>query len=378
MPEEAPVDTIGVGVIGASPDHSWAAFSHLPALAVLPEYELRAVSTSRPESAQAAGSSLGVPGFHDHVALVNYPGVDLVVVSVRVARHRELVLAALEAGKHVLCEWPLGNGLDETLELADAARERDMVAVVGLQGQFSPALNRARDLIADGYVGDVLSTTLVASCWVYGGSIAPNNAYMTDIANGANLMTVQTGHVLDAVASCVGELSEVAASIATVRPDVEVEGTAEVRRATTPDQIAIHGRLESGGTASVHIRGGRFRGTNMLWEINGTEGDLVIRGDGAHINNDDGGEPTLHGGRGDEARIEPLPIPPEYRWVPPETPAGPPYNVAQLYRRLASDIREGTACCPTFDHAVARHRLVAAIQTAAETGTRQTFDAALA
>ena len=89
--------------------------------------------------------------------------VDLVVVTVRVARHCEPVLAALKAGKPVLCEWPLAMDLAKAEELAAFASDRGGGTAVGLQGRSAPVVPYLRDLLGDGYVGDVLSTTLVAS-----------------------------------------------------------------------------------------------------------------------------------------------------------------------------------------------------------------------
>ena len=74
-----------------------------------------------------------------------------------------MVSAALQAGKAVYCEWPLGNGLAETEELARLASEHDVPTFVGLQIRANPVMNYLRDLVADGYVGEVLSTTVIGS-----------------------------------------------------------------------------------------------------------------------------------------------------------------------------------------------------------------------
>src|SRR5205823_5984673 len=83
-------------------------------------------------------------------------------------------------------------------------------------------------------------------------------------------------------------------------------------------------------------------------------------------------ELTVHGGKGAQSSLEILPVPPQYRWSPPQVP-GPSTNVAQAYARFAGDYREGTHLCPTFDDAVTRHRMLNAIETAAATGQRQTL-----
>lgn len=136
---------IGVGIIGANPNRGWAKSAHIPALSVLPQYEIRAISTSRKEMATAAAKLFNVPlVFDDYRELVAHPDVDLVTIAVKVPYHRELVTAAIAAGKHIYCEWPLGNGLAEAIELADLARRSNVRTVIGLQGRAAPAINRIR------------------------------------------------------------------------------------------------------------------------------------------------------------------------------------------------------------------------------------------
>lgn len=364
-------DTIRVGIIGANPDSSWALRAHIPALASLPEYTLQAVSTSRRESADAAAEKFKAPlAFDNHEELVSHPDVDLVVVSVKVPCHHELVLAALEAGKAVFCEWPLGNGLNEAVEMAELARQKKVCTAVGLQARFAPVINRVRDLVSQGYVGKVLSTSVVGSGLAYGEFVERPNAYLIDRTNGANLLTIASGHFLDAMCYCLGEFEQLSATLATRRPQVKIAKTDESLPATSPDQVAVNGTLQGGAVASFHFRGGQSRGTNLLWEINGTDGDLLVTGACGHVQML---ELTLHGGQGKDTALVPLAIPDEYRWVPAETPSGFPFNVAQLYVRLASDMQKGTSLSLGFEAAVVRHRMIEAIQKAAETGSRQTY-----
>lgn len=115
------MNTIGVGIIGGS-QGGWASISHIPALKALPDFELRAVSTSRQESANAAGKEFGVEAaFDNHADLLAHPGVDVVVVAVKVPHHRELISAAIDAGKTVYAEWPLALNLAEATELTRRA-----------------------------------------------------------------------------------------------------------------------------------------------------------------------------------------------------------------------------------------------------------------
>src|SRR5205807_9879826 len=114
-----PKSTLGVGIVGVSPVRGWAATAHIPALRALPNYQIRAVSAHNAESAQAAGEVFEVSAvFSDHEQLVAQADIDVVAVTVKVPYHRELVSAALSAGKAVYGEWPLGGALEATRALA--------------------------------------------------------------------------------------------------------------------------------------------------------------------------------------------------------------------------------------------------------------------
>jgi len=76
---------------------------------------------------------------------------------VKVPDHYVPVMAAIEAGKHVYCEWPLGRNTDEAARMLTAAERKGVRHAVGLQGQVSPAIDYMKDLIADGYIGRVVS-----------------------------------------------------------------------------------------------------------------------------------------------------------------------------------------------------------------------------
>jgi predicted dehydrogenase len=359
---------MGVGIIGVQPGRSWAAVAHIPALQALPGFQITALSTTRLESAKAAGEAFGVTNCYDnHQALVNDPAVDLVVVAVKVPHHFELVNAALDAGKMVYCEWPLGNGLDEAIAMAGKARALGIRCAVGMQARAAPVMAYVRDLVTQGFVGEVLSTTLVGSGMAWGGMTDNANAYTNDKTNGATMLTIPIGHTMDAVCHCLGEVTQVSATMANQRKSVLNAESGEMMPMTAEDQIAISGMLEGGATLSVHYRGGMIRGTGLLWEINGTEGDLQIKAMAGHAQIFD---LVLSGAKGDQPALAPMEVPTEYLWSPPEL-AGPAVNMAQAFIRFENDLRDGTKICPDFDDAVVRHRMIAAIERSAAKGTRE-------
>ncbi|MDQ1714339.1 MAG: hypothetical protein QOC60_284 [Frankiaceae bacterium] len=267
---------LGVGIVGVSPSRGWAATAHIPALRALPNFEIRALSGRTAEAARAAGEQFGVRNvFTSHEDLVAHPDVDVVVVTVRAPRHRELVGAALAAGKAVYCEWPLGRDLGEARDMAALAATKGVRTVVGLQGRQAPAIELARHLVSEGYVGEVLSTTMIGVS-VAGASVGQPNAYMLEKSNGANVLSIAVGHSVDALNYVLGEFVSLSAMSDLRRPTIILEDSGEQVHKTAPDQIAIIGSLESSTTVSVHIRESVAGGTGFMWEINGTRRDTAV------------------------------------------------------------------------------------------------------
>src|SRR5437868_7668978 len=361
--------TLGVGIVGVSPVRGWAATAHIPALRALPNYEVRALSAHSAESARAAGEVFGVGAvFSDHEQLVARPDVDVVAVTVKVPHHRELVTAALTAGKAVYCEWPLGRDLDDARAMAALAAEKGVRTVVGLQARQAPAIEFVKQLLRDGYVGEVLSTTMVGVS-IAGDALVQPNAYMLDKTNGANLLTVPFGHSLDILSYVLGEFADLSAMSDVRRPLITIAETGEQIVKTAADQIAVIGTLRSGATASVHIREAVAGGIGFLWEINGTEGTLRITADAAVP----GIFPLLVAGAQGRKELAELAVPAALtqKWPALTGLEGAPaFNVGRAYAALAADIANGTHTVPDFDDAVRRHEVIDAIERSASTGRR--------
>src|SRR5690606_35939837 len=120
--------------VGASADARWAAEAHVPALRALDGFALQAVATRSQASATASAERHGAPlAFAGGEALARHPDVDLVSVCVKVPDHAAVIRAALAAGKHVLCEWPLAVDRAEADELTGLAEAAGVVAAVSLQ-----------------------------------------------------------------------------------------------------------------------------------------------------------------------------------------------------------------------------------------------------
>ncbi|MGK5557090.1 Gfo/Idh/MocA family protein [Actinomadura kijaniata] len=370
------VSPVRVGVIGANadPGRSWAAAAHVPALAATPGLALTAVGTSREDSAREAARAFGVPhAFADAGALAAHPEVDLVTVAVKVPHHAELVRAALKAGKHVLSEWPLALTTEEARALAAEAEAAGVRHAVGLQARHSPGVRYARELVAEGRVGRVLSVTAYAARPLGANGRYPAKfVYTADSANGASVLEVAGGHVLDALQFVAGEITELSAHLSRPSSPYTVAETGETFERTAPEQVLVTATLADGAVASVHLSDRKAANPRTRLEIAGTDGDLVLLTEGPDL---PGSQLQIGAARVLEARAgergwRELPVPDRFRTVP-GVPEATVRNVAEQYAALAADIRAGGTSVAGFDHAVRLHGLLDAVRRSAETGTRQ-------
>lgn len=366
------VEPIRVGIVGATvtPGGSgWGANAHVPALNVLPEFELKAVCTAHEDTAAASAAKFGAElAFADINEMVNHPDIDLIAVSVRVPLHHELVMAGLRAGKSVFCEWPLGANLAEAEEMANLAQDRGLRTFVGLQARSDPTIRYARDLVAQGFVGEVLTANLsvISQATLVRGA---GRSWQGVRANGANPLTIQGGHAIDALTFILGEVVEVSGRVTTRITEWRDEESGSPIAVDAPDNIAVAGRLEGGAEVAIQVASVPAQPTGTRLEIYGRDGALFLTARSANIG------PNQLLGASEEGELAELVVPDEYLVVPEGTPPGPPRNVAYEYTRMADALTSGGGFDPDFDVAVRRHRLLEAIERSAATGTAVTIPA---
>jgi predicted dehydrogenase len=341
----------------------------VPALQGLSETELCAVCTAHAETAQAAASKFGVECAYGSDEKLNADKrVEAVAVAVRVPAHYQLSKNAIEAGKHVFCEWPLGANTKEAEELAALARKNNVRTMVGLQRRASPAYLYMRELIQEGYVGQVLSVNMML---MNSGVLTrtSDRTWQRDVTLGANTLTITFAHVFDAMCMVVGELAEVSALVSTQVPQWFESDTKKYVDVTSPDNIMILGQLENGAIVNAYCGVHPYHGSGHRLEIYGTEGTLSMIGGG------EGGEERrrkLMGGHQDDKTLQELPVPERFIRVPEAVRnGGAAYDVGQLWVKFAEGIRAGSDSDGDFDHAVRRHRSLDAIVRASQTGQRQ-------
>lgn len=358
---------IRVGIIGADTKASWAGAAHVPALAAQPQFTLQAVATRRAASAQLAAETFGAQRwFADPYELIDDPTIDVITVAVKVPAHRDLVLAALRAGKAVYSEAPLGTSLAQAEEMAAAAGS--LHTAIGLQGRLNPAVRRAAQIVAEGRIGRVLSARVDATTIAFGPETVSAYEYFEKAAAGASFLTITTAHVLDVVEAVLGEISEVDARTELLWPQVLLTdiGTASAREIA--DHVDIIAKTASGSPVSVQVRAGvPAPEAHFGLELRGSDGWLTLTG---------------HHPAG--VQVGDLELAASADFAEPDTPvaatAGPisvemwrgaSINVGEVYASLGRDIANGTYETPGFEHAVHNSRLISRVGQAAESGQRQ-------
>lgn len=369
---------IRVGMIGASANPwAWAATAHVPALKSLPEFDLAAVASRDQARADAAAARHGIAkAYGSYDAMLNDPDLDMICVSTGSAYHFELVMAVIGAGKHVFCEWPFGRNINEAMAMRDAAHRRGVRTLVGLQTRYAPIVAYVRDLIAKGFVGKVYSVDLHrANDQTARMTVTPEYLRFLETANAG--LRIMGGHCLDTLAAYVGEFDDLQAYMERGLSELRLT-TGEMGKVDHKDQIGLQGRLEGGAVVSALLKQNSPTFKAFQMEISGSSGAIVV------ATQDDLDPKERHPGVPFELSLigtddlnrpfRPLTVPDRYFKIPVDTPRGQPVDVAHMYRSFARALARGERCETDFDHGVMRHRLLEAIERAAQTGARTMFE----
>lgn len=359
---------IRVGIVGLQPGRSWGAVAHLPALRWLSNnFEIAGLANSSFDSAKAAAQECGIPrAFSNLSEMVSSSEIDLIVVTVKVPAHRQIVRTIIEGGKHVFCEWPLGRNLSEAEELTALAREHGVKAFTSTQSRVAPAMLHMRDLVHKGYIGKVLSSSIKGYGRIWGPTVEDlkTEAYLLDNRNGASLLTIPFAHTLAALRDVLGDVAELSSVLATRRSQVLAVESGTLVPMDVADQIVVAATFSDGAPVSMHYQGGEPAGAEgFVWDIHGTDGDLRMTGPSGHTQI----VPlSISSGRKADGMLVPIALPDD--GVPlQDNVAG---NIARVYRRIAADFRDSTQTAPTFDDALQLHRLLNEIETSAREGRR--------
>ena len=292
-------ETIRVGFVGAGKN---TRERHIPGFQKMAGVEFGAVANRTTESGERVAKEFGVARVYgDWRELVRAPEVDAVCIGTWPNTHREITVAALEAGKHVLCEARMAMNAAEGRRMLEASRRAPH-----LVAQLVPAPNTLEvdatlsSLLAEGYAGEVLAVELQASQGRFVEREAPLHWRQDATLSGHNVLTM--GIWYEAVMRWLGPARRVVAVTRVAVPRRRDAGGAwhEVR---VPDHVDILATLAGGAVAHLRFSSVTALGpASEVW-IHGTEGTLRLEADAKRLSG---------GRRGDKALRE-IPIPAERR-----------------------------------------------------------------
>jgi len=300
------------------------------------------------ESAEEAATACGASWTTNWRELAAAPELEAVVVATHNKHAAEITTGLLEAGKHVLCEKPLGRTADEAAHIVAAARASGRVLKVGFNHRHHPALSRAHSLASAGEIGALLS---IRAAYGHGGRAGYENEWRSDrdLAGGGELLD-QGVHIIDLCRWFLDEVVEVAGFTATLFWPVEIEDNAFALLRTRSQQVAT---LHTSWTQWKNL----FR-----FEIFGRDGYLTAEGLGGSY----GEERLTHGIRPPEGGI-----PDERSWAYP----GEDVSWTAEWTEFSDAIREGREPLGNGVDGLEAARIIDAIYEASRLGRAVALDA---
>jgi predicted dehydrogenase len=196
----------------------------------LPNIELAAVCTSRPETAQAAAQEAGFAAWYDSLdALLEQEGVDVVDCAAPNHLHREVILRAIAAGKHVYCEKPLALDGAQAREIASAAQQAGVRLGMTFNYRFIPAIQRAVELIQDGALGEVYTFRADYLHTGYQDPDRPLGWRMRKEQSGGGALVDMGAHLIDLLRFLLGEFESLQSTMVTFVKERPVKAGAAER-----------------------------------------------------------------------------------------------------------------------------------------------------
>lgn len=273
-------EKIGVGLIGAG----FARSAQAPAFRVCEGAELVAVCSGHIENAQRVAEENNIEHVcENYEQLIELDDVDLVVVSAPPYLHYPAVKAALNAGKHVICEKPMAMDVREAREMTELAASRpNQLAIIDHELRFNPTWRRMKELVDGGFLGDFHHVSISIASGFRHSSQRPWNWWSQKSAGGG-LLGALGSHAIDALRWMFGEIEAVCSAVATMVPERKDPRTGEMKPNETDDyssflvRFAPHnGRIAHGvvSLSALFISGGK----NMVTAV-GSNGTLVMEGE---------------------------------------------------------------------------------------------------
>jgi predicted dehydrogenase len=266
--------TIKAAVIGAS----FAKAAYLPALRTVDDVEIVAISSARLESAEETAKAFDVPNAYDNwETMLDQHDVDFVGIATPTIYHAPMTIKALERGAHVLCEKPMAMNADESREMLEKAEGLGRVHVIGHELRFNPNRRKIRQLIQEGYIGDVRHVNILNISGTWGDPASrPAGDWWSLEAMGGGRLGANGSHQIDLLRYWLGDVGAVSGQVATMVANRKDKTTGEAWKATADDQVSFTLEMGNGALASVFLSGVARHNIGNQTQIFGSEGTIKL------------------------------------------------------------------------------------------------------
>jgi len=349
-----------IGVIGIG----FGAQVYVPALQS-EGWEVAALCSRHREKAAKVAEAAGIPNVHtDPLELIQREDIAAVAIATPPRAHRELAIAALKAGKHVLCEKPFAIDAKEGAAMRDAAEASGRTAMIGHEFRYTPQRAHIKELLSEGYIGKFQLCTIELFLDRY---VTPQprpltwNAFKAD---GGGLLGALGSHYIDGLRHWFGEISTVSGHVESLRPDVTDAASNRIVKAETDDTFLFCLEFKSGGFATMvsSFAATPARGAKIV--VLGDNGTLTAEQTGPNPTEDG----IVIGSRAGSP-LQKLETPKKYT---PFTDARDHRLMAfrLLVRDFTAGIERGTSPAPNFTDGLRCQEVLDAVRESSETGRK--------
>jgi predicted dehydrogenase len=373
------VSEIGVGLVGykfMGRAHSNAYRQVARFFEVDPVPRMRAICGRDEEAVKDAATALGWEGYEtDYRLLLERDDIGLVDVVTPGNTHHEIAIAALEAGKHVLCEKPLANSLDEAREMLEAARRTGVVNVVCFNYRRAPAVQLAKKLVDEGRLGEIRHWRAVyLQDFILDPELPLIWRFQKEVA-GSGALGDLGAHLIDLAYFLVGSITEVVGTAETFIKERLLEGGPssdgrQMGTVTVDDAAAFLARFENGAMGTFEVtRLAPGRKNRNSFEINGSKGSVAF--DLERMNELEvyfADEPAEVGGFRTVMVTEPD-HPYVGAWWPPGHILGYEHTFVHTVKDLLDGIGAEESPAPTFEDGYRCQAVLDAVERSAQSGT---------
>ena len=255
---------------------------HIPVFRQLEDTEIVAIGSRRIERARELANRhrIGISS-DDYREIVDHPDVDAVVIATPPYLHHTIAIAAIEAGKHVLCEKPMARNLAEARDMVNLARTAEVSAAVNHEYRYMPARRHVRQMIDEGFIGEPQSASIV----VYRSSLSDPHgrpfSWLMEREKAGGMLAASGSHYIDLQRWWFGDIKAVAGLTATMVEHRHLPDSSEMAHVDADDNFALMLRFQSGAIATIHVCATATSDAGEEITLSGSNGMLLLQGDGA-------------------------------------------------------------------------------------------------